>query len=237
MNHQGYKTAAAGTILAAVFIFLTVFQMNASKPQRPGLSKPDFAYPQKVIDNARDVLSSHGEPQEKKMAAAIQLVIASNSISADNAAGCAALLDSLSTMAPKPYSALYAILEARLYADIYSSDSWTFDSRALPVGEQCDDPSAWSRTNFTDRCRSLTERARKAADDVAETPLRDIAALLDRCDAISYLTIADFIDYQTIDVMQTFYPGQGGDIIPFGGNAAGSASPVGDAYSLSLIHI
>ena len=231
MNHQGYKTAAAGMILAAVFIFLTVFQMNASKPQRPGLSKPDFAYPQKVIDNARDVLSSLAEPQEKKMAAAIQLVIASNSISADNAAGCAALLDSLSTVSPKPYSALYAILEARLYADIYSSDSWTFDSRAIPAGEQGDDPSAWSRANFIDRCRSLAERARNAAGDAAEKPLGDIAALLDKCDAISYLTIADFIDYQTIDVMQTFYPGRGGDIIPFGGNAAGSASPVGGIYS------
>lgn len=218
-------------ILAAVFIFLSVLQMNASRPHAAGLTKPDFAYPQKVIDNAVSVLAATSVPQQDKVAAAIQLVIAGNSISTDNAEASAALLDSLSTVSPRPYSALYAILEARLYTDIYASDSWTFDSRAIPVGEQTPDPAGWSRANFLDRCRMLVERAQHDADGVAAMPLGDIASLLSECDAVSYLTLADFIDYQAIEVMKTFYPGRGGDIIPFGGNTAASVSPVDDAYS------
>ena len=125
--------------------------------QQNTFETPDFAFPQTVSDNAEHKLSQALEKGEsvEALRAAMQMTIARDLVSNDNYKKGIELFDSLSKKLPAPYSQLAALLEARLYADIYNSSRWTYNNRTLPLSPVPADVTAWSRDIFSAKILSL----------------------------------------------------------------------------------
>lgn len=169
---------------------------------------PDFAYPKTVEDNAGVEMQKALKAGDNISAlrAALQLTIASDLISGDNAQGNIRMLDSLANVLPAPYSGLAYLCEARLYRDIYSANRWQYDNRTLPAANPPLNVFEWSRDLFANKVIGLTDRSFQNMGDSYDISLKNISGIVDResiKDAPA-LSVADFMTIQAIYNLSTF---------------------------------
>lgn len=188
-------------------------QSKASLP--PGM--PDFAFPAEVARQSRDGIRSCDAAKNpiKALRAAINLSVADNEISGEKAIADIAVIDSLSQRMANPWSALAMLLEARLYADIYNAEPWTYNSRTLPADFHDPNPTLWSRNLFVARIDSLVRNAisnSTGSKDIPVSRAREIIQLSDT--TCQGLTLYDFIVYQSVSLLDRFHPADRAEI-PF----------------------
>lgn len=190
-------------------IILTVFfhQNIMAKTPVNTFEKPDFAYPKTVIKNAEQVLRN-AKDDNTRMLAAIQMVIADGQIDGTKPQHQFALLDSVGALMSPPYSNLMSTLEAQFLSDVYSSDSWQFDQRKLPLTPLPADITEWSGDQFRNAIYDLAEKAMRDSRSMDETPISTIAPLL-TCDEKGYdkfvPTVGAFVRMQLMtDILGQF---------------------------------
>lgn len=204
--------------------------------QQNTFETPDFAFPQTVSDNAEHKLSQALEKGEsvEALRAAMQMTIARDLVSNDNYKKGIELFDSLSKKLPAPYSQLAALLEARLYADIYNSSRWTYNNRTLPLSPVPANVTAWSRDIFSAKIRGLVADMFSDVNAAKETGIEKVARIVDNTSIWEKrgMTVYDFMTMQAVELLSDF-SGDGGATIPFGyGPAAGNRVTERNASSL-----
>jgi len=183
-------------------------------------SSPDFAFPKAVGKNAYEKFGpavAHGDGLTA-LRAAVQLDVASMLISSDSCAASLSRFDTLANILPAPWGNLALLLEARLYKDIYSSKSWIFDRRTLPLSPRPDNVMEWSTPMFSATVSGLVSRAFENSGAAAAMPLSDISVLLtDSDDAVKAgFSVLDFMTIESTRCLVPFKSRGGMDKIPFG---------------------
>lgn len=200
--------------VTAVILISASLSASSAKPkvQSNTFEHPDFAFPRDVISNAEKTLAKARTSDNGKEAvkAAIQLTIANNLISNDKAPEMAAMMDSLASSLPEPYSAVCYILEANLYKNIWENNRWTYSNRNLPLNYNTENPKEWSSDLFSLKILSLIKKAATEAENFSETPIMTIEPLLLPLGAnsapysVTSPTLCDFIASQADMLLEDF---------------------------------
>ncbi len=198
---------------AGVRIVLAAFCFNVMA-QKSTFEKPDFAFPEAVSAAAGKELPKAMAAGEWKKAlqALVQLTVASNSVSTDSLTAAVERIDSASRLMPAPWKSVGLLLEARLLADAYRANAWTYNQRNLPEGDVPQSVAEWSKDTFGRRILQLVEEAYGAADQLAKTQLQDLDPLVTSCGDNS--SVLDFAAYQGINLLSPFSGSAA--VIPFG---------------------
>ncbi|MCM1377409.1 MAG: MG2 domain-containing protein [Prevotella sp.] len=211
----------------------------SSQAEKNSFDNPDFAFPRDVDANAEGHLSyalaSHDDLQALR--ALVQISVARNLVSRDSVANICTLFAETSPKLSPPYSQLSSLLEARLYADIYNSNSWNFNSRVLPVDSVPADPMLWNGKMFQSKVQSLLSSALNLPPYMRCMPISLFSPLVltsyassdEKCGQEDF-SLYDFIARQAINILSSF-PQQQASVIPFGDPVSTHAL---DASSISL---
>lgn len=171
---------------------------------------PDFAYPKTVDKNASAAYESALQKGDGATAllAAIQMCIAQNEIDKDSVEVSLRWFDDLSHCLPAPWSQLAMLLEAKLYAEIYQSDSYLYDNRQLPLTPRPERVSEWSADLFAEVIESLVGKAAAQTASSGNSSIGEIKGVLtNTSDAIKAgMTVADFIDMKGADILEMISP-------------------------------
>ena len=193
---------------------------SLSKKNVNTFQSPDFAFPQKVEQNAEKAMKTAAAAGDHaaQLRAAMQITIARDLRSNADFTRGTALFDSLGNTLPAPYSQLAYLLEATVYTQAYNADKWTYDRRTLPADSVPESPMAWDGAMFRAKIKSLV--AKTLADPTAgvSTSLADIKPIItDYEDAVKAgFTVADFIDGRAFELLQDISQSGDRETIPFG---------------------
>ena len=217
--------------------FLSLFTvsetMAETKKRGNTFATPDFAYPETVERNARtafDKASASGDNIDM-MRAAIQVTLAKSMVDKSTSKANIAWLDSLAGVSPAPWGSLYYILEARYYNELYSSNSYVYRERVLPLDSYPENTGDWSQGLYCQKVTELLWSAGSKLGDTGTRPLEEIAPLLANVKAAEALgfTIGDFVAFQIIDLLSTYTRESSDWVIPFGGASETKLTPEGKA--------
>lgn len=180
---------------------------QSSKPNT--FAAPDFAFPKTVCENAEKAMAEAKKTGNNidMMRAAIQITIANNLISREDVTKRIQLLDSLASAMPAPYNSLAQLLEAHLYKEIYSSQSWTFDRRKLPMTPIPEDPKEWSGDMFKAKITALVKSATADLAALNAYPITQIAPLLTgkvEDYGKAYPTVAAFVTEDALGLIEDY---------------------------------
>ncbi len=200
---------------------------------------PDFAFPQTVAENAeaeyRRALRSGDARSALK--AAVQLDVADAIVSTGNYIKSVERFDSLSNVLAFPYDRLSMLLEARVYADMWSFRRWVYNDRKLPLSPVPENAEEWSTGIFEARIMQLVESAMTDPDRLASVSLSEIAPLLaDADDAVKAgFSTLDFMTLCAEGLLTPFGSASSVATIPFGNKSDGvsDATPGGLAMTLT----
>lgn len=235
-------------VFAAAMLFSCIPAFSATKKTNQMKSEntfvnPDFAYPQTVEKNAEAVfrkemgkLSVEPDSYVEALRAAMQIVIARNAVSKENAAGTIVLMDSIANVFDgkpgfgKTAAGLARLIEAQIYSNIYLASPWVFNNRTLPAEKAPADPMEWSRDNFSVKITGLVSKAISGIDAKgkdAAMPIDTISSILSDYEQSSKMgfTIYDFMVSKSVDVLSSFADDNNdGNVIPFfNGQAKGNS--------------
>lgn len=189
------------------------------KTQKKSSGMPDFAFPETVEKNAVPRLKEAMRNKDGigAVKAAIEVIVARNSISSSSFNENVAMLDSMASELAAPYSSLCLLLEADMYRQLYNDDRWTYRERTLPLDSYPSDPLAWSSELFARKTLELVRKANGNTEAAESMPVKDIATVLTDVENAekSGLTIYDFIVYKSHDLLDTFRDGSSEMVIPF----------------------
>ncbi|MDE6382251.1 MAG: hypothetical protein K2L57_05215, partial [Muribaculaceae bacterium] len=231
----------------ATLLFLTAgLEMSAAvRPKTAAVKKtqnsfaaPDFAFPQTVAKNAgveyRRALRSGDARSALK--AAIQLDVADAVVSTDNYKKSVNRFDSLSNVLAFPYDRIAMLLEARVYADMWSFRRWVYNDRKLPLSPVPENAGEWSTEIFADRIMHLVERAMTDPDRLASVSISEIAPLLtDADDAVrAGFSTLDFMTLCAEGLLSPFASTSSVATIPFGSKNDGVAVTTPEGLAMTL---
>ena len=143
-------------------------------------AKPDFAFPTKVAENARAMLSRGLNENDGSLTlrALMNLSIALTDIDTDSAttviADCRRASSSLKSDADR---ALVDLLTARIYAALYQQNRWNYDRREQPATESSD-YKLWNGNQWRDTIMTLVDRAMSPVGTLAATPCASYSKVL-----------------------------------------------------------
>lgn len=167
------------------------------------LTKPDFAMPKDVIDNAGAALETalaHNMPVEA-LQSAVQLTIAQESITSDSTVMVYERLRELPERLAAPFSNVAYLLESRFLETMYANNRWNYDKRILPENEVSRDPREWSGEQFKSRIRQLNVLALQDPGKLKKVDLAEMSALVeyDGVWKLSDFTLLDFVSYRVAE--------------------------------------
>ncbi|MDE6297622.1 MAG: hypothetical protein K2L89_07215 [Muribaculaceae bacterium] len=200
--------------------------MQGAKKSTNPFATPDFAFPKKVAANARPELDKALKQGNglNALKAVMQIVVAENLISGDNAQSGAKLIDSVANKLSSPYSALGLLLEARLYRDVYSAKSYLYNNRSIPTEPVPADISEWSRDIFSNRVCDLTARSFELLSSGKDLSISSLGTLVtdSKEAAEAGLTVYDFMTIQAVGNLRPFSNGVNAEIPFFSGEGKGN---------------
>lgn len=193
--------------LFLVFALAMVFTQEAGAASGPEFKKPDFAYPKTVIANAQKLLASADNAAADRagiirLRAMLELCCAEREIDRNKAFVLPAEVEKQIALCKgdKAAAAMLTLYEARLYKDIYSSDSWKYNRVDAPLTPLPADVSQWSGDQFRARVAALLADARTMADATPLTRFKDCLEYSD--EALQYLpTVRDFAMYLSVNIL------------------------------------
>lgn len=177
--------------------------------------RPDFAFPEKVSETARQELKAAlaSGNDVRALRAALNLTLAQNIIDSDRMPKALECLDSLAesfaTPAPR---AVCDIIRATIYTAYFRESQWTIEQRPVttPDTPLPEDYTEWNAAQFESRVSELLNSAMAMPEALLATPLRNYDPLL----AVSskdagviytfYPSLLDFVGGQAIDLISSF---------------------------------
>lgn len=219
MIRRGFKISFLCFLLTLVIMPLSAYAKTSNNRARD-VRTPDFAFPKTVDKNASASFDKAMKSRNwcEVLVSAIQLDIAGYLVSQDSFRTSAERFDTIAKVMPSPWSNLALILEARMYSDYYSQNSWKFDRRTLPESDIPADVNEWNAAMFRDKVMTLSSEALKNGDNACCVPVSEIKGVLtdyEQADKDGF-SVLDFITLQTINVLSPFVGSYKAEIIPFG---------------------
>lgn len=127
-----------------------------SSGKNGGFATPDFAYPQKVISDARANLDAGRDP----LRCLLEITTAERSIDPDTIFTLPALVEQyIAKAAADADRALLTAYEAEIFATIYSNDRWKYNQVDAPLSPLPDDIAKWSAAQFALKLNELYANA------------------------------------------------------------------------------
>ncbi len=189
----------------AAFLFLFLI---GSLSALASFAKPDFAYPKTVQADASVVFdkSVASGDWNNALKASIQLSIAESLISQDNFMKGVENFEIIATKAPAPWRNLAYLIEGKMYAQLYQSKRWIFDSREVSADSISNNPMEWDKNLFKDKIEDLLIKSLQDSAHNNSLPISDIQTLLsDYGDAVKYgISVGDFIDMEAVEISGIF---------------------------------
>lgn len=203
---------------------------KTTKVKKNTFKTPDFAFPQEVATNAREVYSTATAAGDWSTAlqAAMQLCVVETQLHSEPADSCMNILEEVAVKGAAPYNALAAMMQARVLVDYYNDNRWQIDQRNIPDTDVPKLVSLWDKNMFADKVFSLVKRARDNAAPASGTPLSTYKNLIaNAAKASTYgFTLGDFLNLKALDYLDSFADRPSGNLIPFmlPGSEAGSTA-------------
>lgn len=197
------KKAAAYLSLILIFFAAMFFHADAANS-----GKPDFAFPQKVEKEARQQLAEAMRKSDGRAAvrALINFGLAKSIVNTDSIPSVLAEVKQVTLAEKNPATrAMLNALSATIYRQLYSADSYTYDTRPASdiAGENY---TLWCREDFLQRVDSLVEASLADAAALKTSPITAFGNVVDSStvNKIFYPTLYDFIVAQGIDNLEEF---------------------------------
>ncbi len=98
-----------------------------------------------------------------------------------------------------------SLLQADIYASVYSRNRWKYDERKSPLLPLPTDFSEWSGEQFRHVVDSLTASATGHHADLSQVPLKDYLSVIaiDKNSEMFYPTLFDFVAYKSLSLVTT----------------------------------
>lgn len=170
---------------------------------------PDFAYPDKVASTAlRDLNAAlKSGDGEASVNALVRFGLAKTAISSDSLPVVLKRIEKVAAESDAAaVKAMLNLLEAKIYTEIYSSNSYVINRRSTVSGLAGDNFNLWSKQQFENKVRSLADSALLHKDALMSMPLSTYKSVIsyDRNALTFYPTLYDFAAYQAIERLSAF---------------------------------
>ncbi len=172
---------------------------------------PDFAFPKKVEQQAerdlRDALRSGN--CDGVVNALVRKGLAQTAVSVDSLPVVLSEISQVRMEEKDPVMrAVLAVLEAKIYGDLYTKDRWTVDQRpAIAAVAVTDDYNLWNGELFGRKVRSLVEDALRDRDVLLATPIdayKESVEIDGEAARTFYPTMFDFVAWRCIACLNIF---------------------------------
>lgn len=169
-------------------------------------SAPDFAYPQKVSEQAEKRLKQSISDKDGfgTIKALIDYSLAQSMISSDNLPEAMSRIEHIAQAEDNDCTRaiLYTLL-ADIYTDIYSSDRWKYDRRDNPLLPLPEDYDTWDGNQFMHKIISLCDSALSRTAPLQAAPLKNYRTIIthDNHTFTFYPTLYDFISRHIISLL------------------------------------
>lgn len=199
--------------LTIAFFLMSLFSAGAASGSSPdGLFKtPDFAFPQTVSTDARDLLGRAEAAGDTagvvRIRAMLELTVATSSIDRDSIFAMPALIgEQAARTADKADRAMLLALETNVLQDIYQDNAWNYNNADVPAGTVPGKINLWGRDNFRDRTRELIDSALSLTAGAPAVALQRYSACLEYSpDVLAYMPdVRAFLFSTAIDIANTF---------------------------------
>lgn len=171
----------------------------------PKFRQPDFAYPQTVVRDAKELLAGadkSSDPGVVRLRAMLELCCAEQNIDYDTIFGQPAQVERQIALCgdDNAAKALLTLYQANLYKEIYNHSSYKYNQVSAPLEPFPADVSKWSGDQFRARIVSLLNEARTLA---GSTPLSRFSSSINYSPEVEqYLpTVADFARYYSVNAL------------------------------------
>lgn len=171
---------------------------------------PDFAFPKKVEQQAeRDLLASlRSGNGDGVVNALVRKGLAQVAVSLDSLPAVLSEIDRVRSEEKNPVTrGVLAVLEAKIYGDLYTKDRWTIDQRPeIAARAVTDDYNLWNGTMFVRKVRSLVGDALSDIDTLKATPIDAYGESVEIEGAARtfYPTMFDFVAWRCIACLNVF---------------------------------
>ena len=211
-SYKKYKLTTMVKFTIVVFAFL-VNQISLKAETNISVYKPDFAYPQTVINNAEvlldDALNEGNSIDVVK--ALLQIVIAKNQISKSNLIEMVELVDSVAKSQPVDIQAILYSIEAELYCSVYLTDSYQYNQRNVSKENIPVDPTMWDTDIFALRISELVAKSLSDKDSLLNSPITEYQEILEPLseeNKIFYSSLYDLLAYRGLEMLSEFTSSQ-----------------------------
>ncbi len=195
-----------GKYIKISFIILLTTITNFSAKANE-VNKPDFAFPQKVSQQAETNLNNalktgNGNAIIRSL---IDFSIAQTLINSDSIQPIINKIEQVVAKEKNPCTkALLNTLLCQIYAEIYSSNAITIERRTNIISGAPSDITEWSKKDFENKVLMLCDEALKDADALKKTKLSDYSDIIthNSLTFIYYPTLYDFISNRAIQNIQ-----------------------------------
>lgn len=219
----GFAPPASMTAMAAAKTTKTAkktqSRLRTMGEKAAAFNNPNFAYPETVEKDATPVwekaLAEKDGP--KALQAALQLIVARGVVSQSGFNANIAMLDSAATTMPAPWSSLFYLLQADMYADLWQQNRWTYSQRTLPTDTYPADPLSWSTELFAKKTLTLIKESMKGADAARGLSVDAISGVIEDASMAKKadFSVYDFMVYNAAERLNRFGQRSAQKVIPF----------------------
>lgn len=193
------------TIYNLLVLLLSLIPTALSATNAP--TKPDFAYPKTVAQNAQKQLERALNEGNgiATVRAVIDLSLAESAISNDSINTIIARIEKIKSQEPNADTkALLDMLLADIYGSIYNNSRWKYDNRDLPISPLPSDIAEWSGTHFKAKITELCRSSLSSPDSLKSEQLKNYSDIItgDTHTYSFYPTLYDFIATQAISQLK-----------------------------------
>ena len=196
--------------LIKISLFLIYFIFCSINASAKDSSKPDFAYPQQVIEHANTNLNKalkdgNGNAVVRSL---IDYLIAQSLIDTDSLQPVINKIEKVTDSENNPCTkALLNTLLIELYTDIYTQNSYRYNQRTNVSTTTSLDISQWSRKDFEQKVFSLCDEALKDSDALKKSKLNNYSDIIthNNLTYTYYPTLYDFVTSRLISNIATFW--------------------------------
>lgn len=191
-------------LFISLFIMSSIHEVNAGT----NVAKPDFAFPQKVSNQAdKDLKSALRDGNAPLILRSLMdYGLAQGLVDADNLPAVVTRMQELRADRHTPATAksMLALLQATVYQQIFMQNRWTYERRDLPMDPLPADYNEWSGKQFKARIEGLIDTALMATDQLQQTSIAEWLAVIDLKDIDTryFPTLYDFVAYRAIDMIE-----------------------------------
>ncbi|MCM1348912.1 MAG: hypothetical protein NC338_05820 [Firmicutes bacterium] len=204
MTSNSFRSSFA--LFAAIALcFMSLFQTSAATP---AASAPDFAYPKTVIansDKALDIALRDGN-ETAALRALMDYSLAQTNSGSEHTP---AVLEKFNAVMPKlqtPQARAFAnLLLATIYQNLFNADSYTYNSRNIPLTPLSESYTEWSGDQFRNVISTLCAKALTDPSALQNINIADYTQVVDiaRPDMVYFPTLYDFVAHRSIAILSS----------------------------------